>query len=230
MSFLRIPFGRRDWQVRQPAVVRYLAKIHVDAFFEDGTLRLSSFRHFRSHPDEVCRDGREGLATASISSPNSKGLVTGVCGQEQYVLCASAIESKELADRFGKDAGLRIDDPLRFADLVAKRVDGFAGGASGPCAYTNDVGITASDPIPFVPPRDGEDGEEVMRRFSERQQSFAIGAYFVKHLRFHRDAEFRFIWFTSGPERDYPEIKVPDARRFCSPVVFGHGKALDTGA
>jgi hypothetical protein len=46
----------REWKLRQPYVYRYLKKRHVDQFFEDGTLRLSSFSEFSKHRDEAKLD------------------------------------------------------------------------------------------------------------------------------------------------------------------------------
>jgi hypothetical protein len=46
-----------------PRVYRYMDKEYIEAFFKDGSLRLSSFQHFASHPNELVKDGTEGNAT-----------------------------------------------------------------------------------------------------------------------------------------------------------------------
>ena len=46
----------RPWTVRLPTLVRQMKPEYVDAFFNDGSLRLSSFESFRRHPDEKRKD------------------------------------------------------------------------------------------------------------------------------------------------------------------------------
>jgi len=50
----------RPWRIRRPYVFRYLEKQFVDAFFESGSLRLSSFAKFSRHKDEQRFDPDEG--------------------------------------------------------------------------------------------------------------------------------------------------------------------------
>jgi len=48
------------WNVRTPQVYRYLDQRYVDAFFETGSIRLSSFAQFATYPDEEKGDTKEG--------------------------------------------------------------------------------------------------------------------------------------------------------------------------
>ncbi len=48
------------WTVVTPEPYRCLEKQWVEAFFADGTLRLSSFARFAEHEDEQRRDENEG--------------------------------------------------------------------------------------------------------------------------------------------------------------------------
>ena len=46
----------RPWKAILPPVYRYLPMRFVDAFFETGSLRLSSFKQFAMHVDEARLD------------------------------------------------------------------------------------------------------------------------------------------------------------------------------
>ena len=61
----------RPINVRVPTVTRYMAQKHVDEFFEDGSLMLSSFTKFREHPDETKRDAEEGQSHIEQTNPNA---------------------------------------------------------------------------------------------------------------------------------------------------------------
>lgn len=50
------------WSIFTPTLFRYLASDYVEAFFAEGSLRLSSFTRFAKHADEQRRDPDEGMA------------------------------------------------------------------------------------------------------------------------------------------------------------------------
>src|ERR1700760_523368 len=90
----------RPWDVIVPSVIRYLEDVYVDAFFERGSLRLSSFRRFRQYTDEQRGDAGEGSITMEIINPESRHGVVAFNGQEAYVLCGSTIQSTEVMRAF----------------------------------------------------------------------------------------------------------------------------------
>src|ERR1700748_3234077 len=97
----------RAWDVIVPSVIRYLKDVYVDAFFERGSLRLSSFRRFRQHMDEQRGDAGEGSITMEIINPESRHGVVAFNGQEAYVLCASTLQSAEVMRAFeGAQSGI----------------------------------------------------------------------------------------------------------------------------
>ena len=50
----------RQWSIVRPRLYRHLDAKYVESFFNDGSLRLSSFARFAQHPDEQLRDTNEG--------------------------------------------------------------------------------------------------------------------------------------------------------------------------
>jgi hypothetical protein len=206
----------RPWTFRVPFLTRQLQAKYVDAFFADGTLRLSSFDVFRKHPDKLRRDEQEGRIHMEITGPNSRTAVVAINGQEAYVMCASTIETALPTD--GSMSAFRILDTLGFANAISAQIPGFLGGTEGLCSYRDNTMLRKADPRPFESPPEGEDVEKWFEEHDRRIGKHSIDAFFVKESRFSHEAEYRFIWFASGQHRDYIDIECPAARQFCERV------------
>lgn len=131
-------------------------------------------------------------------------------------MCASTVEHAPPAN--GTMSAFRILNTLGFANAVASQIPGFVGGTEGLCSYRDNTSLRETDPTPFGPPPEGEGLEEWFAEQKRRVGRHSIDAFFVKESRFAHEAEYRFIWFASGPYREYREIKCPDARQFCERV------------
>lgn len=215
MAEIQLAFSR-PWSFRVPLLTRQLKTEYVDDFFRDGSLRLASFETFRKHSDELRRDPQEGLVAMEIEAPNGTTSILGANGQEAYVICASTVETA-LPDN-GSVAAFRILDTLGFANAISSQMLGFLGGVEGLCSYRDNAMLRKRDSRPITPPAEGENPEkwfEEQNRYIGKQ---TIDAFFIKHSRFSHEAEYRFIWFASGPRREYLDIKCPDALRFCERV------------
>jgi len=202
-------------------LTRQLKAEFVDAFFRDGTLRLSSFEVFRRHPDELRRDPQEGLVAMEIKAPNGKTSILGANGQEAYVMSASTVETVLPPD--GSIAAFRILDTLDFANAISGQIPGFLGGTEGLCSYRDNTMLKKKDSR-IMPPPDGVDPEkwfEEQKRYIGRH---TIDAFFVKESRFSQEAEYRFIWFASGSHKDYLDIKCPAALQFCEHACERSGR------
>lgn len=199
-----------------PMLTRQMKTEYVDAFFQDGTLRLSSFDVFRRHPDELRRDTQEGRIVMEIEAPNGKTSVLGTNGQEAYVMCASTVETALLSD--GSVSAFRILDTLGFANAISGQIQGFLGGTEGLCSYRDNTVLKKRDSRPISPPPEGANPEKWFEEQKRYIGMHSIDAFFVKESRFSHEAEYRFIWFASGARREYLDIKCPAAIQFCERV------------
>jgi hypothetical protein len=196
-------------------LIRYLQQEHVDTFFEGGSLRLSSFRKFRKNPDEERGDIFEGRVNMEITSPNAHHAICAINGQEAYILSTSVIESEELKVVFGADSGFRILDPLAFADCVSRQIAGFLGGCQGLCIYRDHIMMQKKDSASMRAPESYASPEEWAGDYEKYISKQAVDAFFVKRAKYSRQGEYRFIWFAQGQEKDYLDIKCPDAIKHC---------------
>ena len=136
MSEISLVFTEQ-WDVRLPIVTRSSECEYVDAFFKDGSIRLSSFRVFRNHPEETRRDKTEGFAAERIQEPDGEALLLGANAQEAYILCATIGESVALDD--SSQCFFLILDTVAFTRAISQQITGFVGGVEGPCLYRADT-------------------------------------------------------------------------------------------
>lgn len=208
----------RPWGIRTPNLTRYMEKQYVDAFFEHGKLRIPSFRRFRNNPDEELGDPLEGRVSAQIVTPTGSHAICAVNGQEAYVLCATLVENQSLEAKFGTKYGIRILNSLGFANCISSHIPGFVGGLEGLCSYRDDVSVNKSIEESFSPPDTFADPEAWGREYEKFVSEQSRDAFFIKQSRFSHQAEYRFIWFAQGIEKEYVEITCPEARQFCQPI------------
>ena len=205
----------RPWTLRTPAVTRYLEKEFVDEFFKDGKLRIPSFKKLRENPDEQRGDPMEGRISMRITTPNSNHSVAAINGQEAYILCAGTVEQLAMAETFNTKHGIRITNSLAFADSISRHIPGFLGGIEGLCSYREDLGILKYDSNAISPPDSYPDPEKWSNDYERYVAHHAEENFFIKHLKFSHQGEYRFVWFASGQERDFIDVVCPQAIQFC---------------
>lgn len=205
----------RPWSVRLPTVTRFLDERYVEEFFSSGRLRLPTFGTFRNHKDEERGDPNEGRVNAEINTPSANHHVLGINGQEAYILCGGLVENPSMEASFSTKFGIRILNPLAFADTVSGRIPGFIGGYQGNCIYRNETFIRKQTPELFESPANSENMEKWANGYDEFIGQQTSEAFFTKHLRYANQNEYRFIWFAQGCETSELYIHCPEARRFC---------------
>lgn len=208
----------KPWSIKTPMLTRYMEEQYVEEFFEEGKLRISSFKSFRSNPDEEQGDTQEGCVSAQLSTPNGSHAILGINGQEAYVLCATTVESKTLEASFSTRAGFRIIDTLGFAQAISSHIPGFVAGLEGLCSY-RDAPSVEKTLISDFPLTDSFPNPEVWAAEYEKfVANQSRDSYFLKRSRYSYQAEYRFIWFAQRNERDFIDIVCPEARMFCQPI------------
>ena len=209
----------RPWSIKTPVLTRYMKKQHVDDFFEHGKLRISSFKSFRNNPDEEQGDFLEGRASAQIKTPNGNHAIVAMNGQEAYVLCATTVESQKLESSFSTEAGFRIISTLGFANCISSHIPGFVAGLEGLCSYRDDTAINKKLNADFPPPDSFPNPEIWADEHDKFVAQQSRDAFFIKRSKYSHQAEYRFIWFAQGPEKEYIDIICPEAGQFCQPLV-----------
>jgi hypothetical protein len=208
------------WNVCTPTLFRFLEKQFVDQFFQDGTLRLSTFDKFKKHEDEQRLGKQEGKITF-VHRTSQRGGQTleafAAHGQNAYVLCGAMRFENELMDAFNCDSYIRINDPTKFGMAISKHLPGFIAGFEGPCLYQankiieKDLGYIDLNSFKT---QTGQVDMNKLQSFINHHMSFY--PYFLKDKSYSHQMEYRLLWLTSSETNDYIDIKAPEAIQFCS--------------
>lgn len=209
------------WLVVSPRVFRYLPQRFVDAFFEDGTLRLSSFNRFAKHADEERKDVAEGKGVRTGTGDQLTIVMGSARGSDLYVLCGSLIHSEQMSKTFpDADGAFAIDDTLQFAAAVARALPGFKAGMEGPAIYQDDTTIrrdmgatTLDDLLDASNKPDGTISMDLLPKL--QAQVGGTEEFFTKSSRYANQAEYRLLWGVEGYATDLIDLKVPEAVQFC---------------
>ena len=210
MSHLATAFSY-PWQVRMPQVVRYMEQEYVDAFFDDGSLRLSSFQACRGWEDDERGDRAEGRFDGNVGSM----AVAAFAGETSYLLCTCAVENRNMDAKFDTSSGFRIVKPLDFARVVSQQIPGFMGGYQGLCSYRDHKFRQDDEELPEF---DERQAEQSLARLESLAGSKMLDAMFIKDLRFVHQVEHRFIWVSQQPQEEFLSIRCPAAKQFCRPL------------
>lgn len=214
------------WTLVTPQPYRYLDKQYVEAFFADGTLRLSSVARFAKHEDEQRQDENEGKSPFVARSQTGQIMTIASLvqmGFNAYVLCASSYYSERIMRLFGCDSYFRINSTVDFANAVSRHVPGFSHGTEGLCVYEENRGILRESETGWTMETDEHDGQltydpaDLQRMKDYIGQSSGLLPLFLKSADYAEQAEYRLLWFTHGVAAPFLDIKVPEARQFCTP-------------
>ena len=222
MSILSLPINR-VWQVKLPTVIRYMDQQYINQFFETGKLRLSSFRQFAKHEDELRQDTGEGMAGMQLSYGENQTLASVAWfGSSAYIFCTSTIEDPELMKRFETNGCFRIKDTVAFGAAVSNHIPGYLIGYEGACLYRSERMLTNTFAHSLIsePPSDEAAGEAWANKLEQQiHRDAELTPYFLKPLKYAEQNEYRFIWEVRQKREDYIDVICPEAIRFCEKIT-----------
>jgi len=211
-----------DWNICTPTLFRFMDRKYVDAFFDDGSLRLSSFSQFHKHEDEQRLDKFEGR-TMFVHRTNQGGGQTieawATHGTNAYILSTSMRYSAELMKAFNSDSYIRINDSTNFGIVISRQIPSLLAAFEGPCLYQSmkiierDLGYIDINKF-----REPENPTQVRKDLLDEFLISQMQHYpmFLKENSFAHQVEYRFAWIVRNKTLDYLDIKVPEAIKFCS--------------
>jgi hypothetical protein len=208
------------YNVYPPLIFRYMDAKYVEAFFNDGSLRISSFAKFGKHVDEQRLDLNEGKLKFMTRSKEDGGqtiIAEMVMGQDAYVLCTTAIHTHELMTAFDSDSYIRINNSHHFGMEIAKVIPGVKRAFECFCFYHSSK-LWLDDDRFFdyksTKKADGTYAMEPLLKFSK--QTVGIKPFLIKNKEYAHQCEYRFVWIIDKESEEHIDIKVPEAIKYCS--------------
>jgi hypothetical protein len=211
-----------SWTQKAGPVFRMLDnREHIDRFFAEGELRISSFDHFRNHKDEKRLDREDGRGiVASYAEGATTKITMFDSGVNAYVLCTATTTEDRVRQEFGAVGCIKIHDPRVFGISVALKLPFARAGIEGHCDYAESK-IEWLDSMTREGKQyraiDFENDPEAAAKF---QAVTASKELFLKHTSFQHQREHRFLWFSNRPVTGYTTVRCPEAISVCERIDF----------
>lgn len=213
----------RMWNIHLPIVYRYLPKKYVKAFFDDGSIRLSSFQQFAKHADEARCDPHEGHAhLMAIGANRHFGAYTEPSNNNMYTMCGSTVLSLSVMEQFsGCDACIAIYNVSAFGTEIGFRLAGYQAGLDGACTYKSQRNLVAEfdgEPLSL----DEYKGKDVPKEHMMEiiNKIHPDQHLFLKELKHASQLEHRLFWFMDNSIDPLIDIKAPKAAQYCRPIYY----------
>jgi hypothetical protein len=212
-----------NWNIKQEPVYRLLDNVEwMENFFQYGELRLSSFKKFRTYPNEVQGDKNEGEAIVGGDDElGNLNLVVYESGLNSFVMSATKITAPGIIKAFNSKCAIKINNPTLFALEVAKKIPFVRSGLEGSCDYkdyrSHLFEIKESRNTIFQKLDFKNNIEESKERFIELTMGQEL---FLKLDSYSYQQEYRLIWFSESQIPETITIQCPEARAYCEAVKF----------
>ena len=221
-SWVLGPLFAVNHRILTPPLYRCMSAKYVDQFFDKGSLRISSFRQFAKHPDELHRDADEstGMVTSALVG-GIQGTVFLERNDNAPILCASIRSDQQSFTGQHYDGCFRIDRTIEFAVAVSRCIPGVVEVMEGFCIYSNKRIMTKH--VGPVSAKDMQDDANPNLCSPRKLQEFAARfdsptRFFLKELRHEKESEYRIIWLLDHQAPDYLDIQCPAAVQFCTRI------------
>ena len=213
-------FGTR-WSIFTPIVYRMIEKEYVDLFFATGELRISSYEKFRQHKDEQRKDD-ERKNVICLRGNNSTAFAVTRHGMNEYILCGSAVKDKGLMSQFNYDAAIQIYDTTEFANIVSRHIPGVIQGFEGFCYYLDGAIECKVDDVNIEQFKSSSQNNELDLNLLGGYFLNIAGSsvFFRKSKLYSHQMEYRWVWITDHLINEAITIKIPEARKICSPLYL----------
>jgi len=207
-----------------PITYRYMDQRFIDQFFENGILRISSFRKYKTYPDEIRGDKSEGGGSYETKTKEgTQFLLMTNTGESEYMLCSSLIQNEDLKKKFSVNSYFKIIKPLEFSAAISNSIPGCTQSFLGFCNY-QDYRIIKKKIHDFSINEFTDEkgsiiigGPKMSQRTNEIMEN-GIELMFLKESKYQTQAEFRFIWSINSQFyriKEHFDIECKEAIQFC---------------
>lgn len=203
------PAYEEDVRLMQPptgSVAKMAKKEHVDAFFNEGRIRLGTYEDFRTQGNAEVRDHQEGFASVVGVGHSITAFGTFQRADDSYIFCTfSGNPDIKVIDQFGYDDQFLINDVFGFCEAINASI-GSTSMSFGTCVYCEyKVLVGRLNPM--------FDSTRIDHRTAELAGE---ATHYVKPVRYSHQNEFRMVWRMRRPVSKPIIIKCPEAIQFCS--------------
>lgn len=194
---------------------------YIDLFFDDGTLKLSSFESNRNIEDAIRKDKNEGTGDHFVISRDRKRVLPMKARAfDHRMFCTSfSADTEGMMKHFNKNGCFEIINTTGFGYEVARSLEQFQFGLEGIVTYKNNCKIYLPlerhqylpDLMNDVPPN------EILFLYLDFLGRTNFDIFFTKNNQFESEHEYRFTWKCKPNHSIY--IKCPGAIKYCRKIT-----------
>lgn len=203
-----------------PFLYRYENQKHIDTFFENGDLFISSFHNYKKYEDNELGDTDEGVSMNFAKSDNDFTLGTHVtAGMNEYSFCTSTILDESLLNTFSRNSVFRIKDPLNFILEITRSLERVHQVIHGNCLYLDQRMLTKNvSGVDMESLKSEEGGISFEKLMQVSNYVQGLDAYFLKQKKYQHQSEYRILWQTDREVKNGIVINCPEAIQYCEKV------------
>lgn len=196
----------RLMQLPKGRIVKLAKKEHVDAFFNNGTLRLGTYENFRTQGNAEVRDHQEGFASVIAVGDDITAFGTYQRAEDSYIFCTYAGDpDPNVINSFGYNDKFCIDDAVGFCSAIQASIKS-SSLSFGTCVYCEEKVLVGKISPNFSP-----------SRIDQKTADLAGEAtHYVKPVQYSHQNEFRMVWRMPSSVSSPIIIQCPEAAQYCS--------------
>jgi hypothetical protein len=209
-----------SWGYKIDPIFRILGKKeHLDDFFENGNIFISSFENFKSYDDEMQGDISEGQSL--IGGFDKKGNGNHIFyegGVQAFILCTTNILSEEVIKDFNGVGAVKINNSVLFAREIAKKLPFVSTGIEGDCIYVDSkVQHLAGEQNELFQKINFADPRIINHNVAALSNGVEL---FMKYKKYEHQQEHRLAWFSEKKIKRGIVVNCPEAIEYCEKIVF----------
>lgn len=208
------------WLRRINPVFRIFSDIkHVDDFFDNGNIYLSSFQNFKNYEDEMQGDKTEGQnLVGGFDGNKTSQYVFYEGGINAYVLCSTNSLNENVIKDFKGMGAIKIKDSVNFGKEIARKLPFVNTGIEGDCIYGDSkVQILENEKNKAFHNIDFKNPISIKEELSQ----ITLGVeMFMKHNKYRHQQEHRLLWFSDAQIQNGIVVHCPEAIQYCDKIIF----------
>lgn len=215
----------QSWRIRgtdkSSTVYRYTNQKHIDSFFNEGILKLSSFNGNRTIENDIRQDKNEGTHSYRLVSRDRSDeceLIVNDLDVRRMLCCSTEYNPNFYLPYFKVDGCFEITNTFGFGYEVSKALNEFDWGQEGKVEYRDDqhTYFLLENHLELLDlPKNAKFTE--LLPYMDKIGRNDLDMFFHKILRHKPENEFRIVWKCKLNHDLY--IKCLGARRFCKRIT-----------
>lgn len=209
-----------SWGYKIDPIYRIVGKKeHLDDFFENGNIFISSFENFKNYDDEMQGDISEGQnLMGGFDEKGNGNHVFYEGGVRAFILCTTKVLSEPVIKDFNGIGAIKIVNSVLFAKEIARKLPFVSTGIEGSCIYVDSkIQHLADEQNEFFQKINFTDPRMIEQSVTALSSGIEL---FMKYKKYEHQQEHRLAWFSERKINKGIVVHCPEAIQHCEKIIF----------